>query len=559
MCSSENVSTTKSQCHRMPWIMRLGDEFLPESQLGAAYQTTRMDHEMRLNVNCNPRPGRLTGLMITLGDNNSHPNGIRDIISAGVDMLRINMSHKDEKWHAITVQSIKEAEQSIDKCSTESYPVGITMDLRGPEIRTGIFNGDENNMGYADLKEGNTVRLMIDNTVRRAGAASCFWVSCPELPGLSQIGDRILIDRGTVELIVIGISECYVTCKIVKGGRISNEKIVHLIDTSIDLPQVSEQDDIDIGLALEYECDFLIVSHARDGKMICAVKDRAKQLGLKPICVLGKISTQQGLDCFDDILKVSDGIMVDRTGIEVHIQIEKVFVAQKSIIAKCNRLGKPVIVAFDVKNQECSHGNMSQIANAVLEGADSIHLRTGNLDVMETIQLVKKVDIVCREAESARWQRQLFEELSYKTLIPLDPTHSISVAAVETSMKCNAAAIVVTTTTGRTAMMLSIYRPRCPIIAITRYGIVARWLQIYFGVHPVQYQDSPLSNWCKDMDARIQCAMDYLRREQLINVGDAVVIVSGWRQGGGFTNCIRLVYASPGRIPNRGDDFEESW
>lgn len=193
-----------------------------------------------------------------------------------------------------------------------------------------------------------------------------------------------------------------------------NEKLVQLVDAVPELPQVSPQDDNDIGLALDFECDLLIVSHARDGKMICAVKERIKESGTRPICVLAKISSNQGLDAFDDILRVADGIVIDKAGIEVDVRPEKVFLAQKCIISKCNRVGKPVIVAVRTKGASPSQSEMNDISSAVLDGVDSIFLATGSLGVEDTVNVVKSVDVACREAECARWQRQNFEELSYK-------------------------------------------------------------------------------------------------------------------------------------------------
>ncbi|XP_048513437.1 pyruvate kinase PKM-like [Athalia rosae] len=561
MCSDDKNPglKLKSPCRRMPWMMRLEDQFIPVNQLGAAYQKTRIDHGMRLNVNSDPKVARLTGIMVTLGERNSHPMGITDIVLAGADMVRMNMSHKEQKWHAVTVQSIREAGNRIHRCSREVFPLAVAMDLRGPEIRTGIFNGAEKSMGYTELKEGNLVKLMVNDVMKRAGCDKCFWVSYPDLPQACKTGDKIYIDRGAVILEACCVAECSVTCKVLKGGSVRDEKLVQLVDGVPELPQVSEQDDNDISLALGFECDLLIVSHVRDGRMICAVKDSIKKVGIHPICVMAKICSNQGMDAFDDILKVADGIVIDRAEIEVDIGPEKVFLAQKSMISKCNRVGKPVIIAVRIKGIEPSYTEMNDISCAVLDGVDSIFLATGDLSVEDTVKVIKNVDIACREAECARWQRQNFEELSYKALIPLDPTHSIAVAAVETSMKCNAAAIIVTTTTGRSAMMLSIYRPRCPIVAVTRYGVVARWLQMYFGIHPIHYRNPPYPDWSRDMDSRIQHAMNHSRRQRFVGVGDAVVIVSGWRQGAGFTNCIRIVYASPGHIPNQCEDSEETW
>ncbi|XP_057338019.1 pyruvate kinase-like [Microplitis mediator] len=255
-------------------------------------------------------------------------------------------------------------------------------------------------------------------------------------------------------------------------GRISNGKMIQPIDTALELPEISDKDEEDINLALELECDFLIVSHIRTSETISS-----------------KISSSQGVDNFDDILKVADGIVIDRECLQVDIRSEKIFLAQKSMTAKCNRIGNPVIVTYRVSTTDGRVKlDLDLLANAILEGVDGIFLATGSsIDINKLKKLIEDVDLTCREAENARCQRQIFHELSYKITIPVDSTHGVAIAAVELSMKLNTSAIIVTPTTGRSAMLLSIYRPRCPIVAVTRHKIASQWLRIYFALHPIHY------------------------------------------------------------------------
>ncbi|KAG7213001.1 hypothetical protein KM043_002339 [Ampulex compressa] len=424
MCSKTDFPLIRPlrPCRRMPWKTQEEDR-LNEGQLGAVYQSTRLDHETRLDINSNPKPARLTGIMVTLGNANSHPCAIADVVMAGANVVRLNMSHRDDKWHAITVQSIREAGNRIYRCTCEVYPLAVAMDLRGPEIRAGIFRGDEASIGSASLKEGNVVRLLTNEVAKRAGCASCFWVSYSDLPRICRVGDRILIDRGPPLLRVTCIGDTFVVCTVLKGGVIKDESIVHLLDSAVALPQVSKEDDAHIGLALDLECDFLIVNHARCAKMIYAVRKRIADIGTNPICVLAKISSRQGVENLDEILEVSDGILLDRASIEINVKSEKMFLIQKSIIAKCIRVGKPIAVTFRGGGNTESKIDMDLIASAVLDGADAVFLTTGNMNTRETVELVKNIDVVCREAESARWQRQIFNELSYKAAT-CAPTHS---------------------------------------------------------------------------------------------------------------------------------------
>ncbi|XP_043273321.1 pyruvate kinase-like [Venturia canescens] len=564
-CKNNLNRNSVEGCPGMPWMMKFEEECLASNQLNAAYQSTNIDHMMRLNVESPSKPWRLTKIIITLGDKNSNAAAISRIINAGANVLRLNMSHKDKDWHCDTVGAIREAQKSLKNQkipNNTNVAVALAVDLRGPEIRTGFFNGDSKCRGRAVFTEGDAVTLLTDERSKRAGDSTAFWISCSELPAICEKGDRIMLDRGTVGLQVSRIDKCSIECIVTKGGTVSDGKSLEPIDTALALPDISEQDDSDIEFATNSESDFIVVSHVRRGETILKVKDRIKLADTRPICILGKISSKQALDSIDDVLRQADGIIIDRRSLELGVGAEKLFLVEKSIVAKCNRVGKPVIIGFNIvagENDREPKLDSSLIANAVLEGIDGIFLATGFLNVEETVNLLQSVKLVCREAENARWQRQIFQELSYKASIPLEPSHSIAISAVQLSLKCNASGIIVITTTGRTAMMLSIYRPRCPIVAVTRYGIVARWLQLYFAVHPLHYIGCPIEDWRKDMDQRIQSGMKYLRTNNYVEAGEPVVIVSGWRCSSGFTNCIRVVYASPRFVPNTSQDFEEIW
>ncbi|KZC14922.1 Pyruvate kinase, partial [Dufourea novaeangliae] len=410
--------------------------------------------------------------------------------------------------------------------------------------------------GYAELKEGRTVKLVTNDLAKRAGSACCFWVSYPELSRICRPGDKILIDRGAVLLQVSCVCSRFITCRVLKGGIVRDEKLVQLLDSVVALPQLSKKDEEHIQLSSFLECDFCIVNHTRNEKMVEAVKTGFNQMGMRTICIIAKISSQQGLHNFHKILQAADGILLDRASIEIDVGPEKLFLVEKILTANCMKVGKPIIFSFQVLKNKVPELDVNLIANAVLNGVDAIFLKTGSLNEKETTELINNVDAVCREAESARWQKEIFDELSYKMPIPLDPKHAIAIGAIETSLKLNASAIIITTTSGQSAAILSMYHPRCPILAVTRYGVVARWLQLYYGLHPFHYRNEPLPDWSKDMEARIQSGIDSLRRKKYIKVGDAIVILSESRQGTGFTNSIRVVYVTSEHTENDLPDFQ---
>ncbi|KAK7866490.1 hypothetical protein R5R35_014355 [Gryllus longicercus] len=269
----------------------------------------------------------------------------------------------------------------------------------------------------------------------------------------------------------------------------------------------------------------------------------------KGIMIIPKIECTQGMDNIDEIIAASDGIMIARGDLGIEIPPQKVFLAQKMIFAKCNMVGKPCICATQMLESMTYHprptrAEANDVANAVLDGADCTMLSGESAKGKYPLQCVQTMANIALEAESAVWQKQYFTELCFSIKPPLDPAHAVAIAAVDASLKCLAAAIVVVTTSGRSARLISRYRPRCPILTVTRHGKVARQNMLFRGLVSLQYVAVPGNDWIKDVDLRIQFAIAYGKSRGFIQRGDALVLVSGWREGSGFTNTLRIVYAS---------------
>lgn len=280
----------------------------------------------------------------------------------------------------------------------------------------------------------------------------------------------------------------------------------------------------------------------------------------------------------DEIIAASDGIMVARGDLGIEIPPEKVFLAQKAMIARCNKTGKPVICATQmlesmVKKPRPTRAESSDVANAILDGADCVMLSGETAKGDYPLECVLTMANICKEAEAAIWHKQLFIDLSTSIKPPVEAAHTVAIATVEASIKCFATAIIVITTTGRSAHLISKYRPACPIIAVTRNGQVARQCHLYRAILPIHYtgtsqanqdptlhftnlktiSDQALPDWLKDVDARVQCGLQFGKRQGFIKVGDPVIVITGWKQGSGYTNTLRIVYVS-----NQGESIIQS-
>jgi len=265
----------------------------------------------------------------------------------------------------------------------------------------------------------------------------------------------------------------------------------------------------------------------------------------KNILIISKIENHQGVKNLDEIIAASDGIMVARGDLGIEIPPEKVFLAQKAMIAKCNKEGKPVICATQmlesmVKKPRPTRAETSDVANAILDGADCVMLSGETAKGDYPLECVRTMANICKEAEAALWHKQLFTDLVSSTV---DSAHTIAIAGVEASLKCNAAAFIVITTSGRSAHLVSKYRPRCPIIAVTRFAQVARQCHLYRGILPIEYNGNgpKLGDWLEDVNARVQHGVLYAKKRGMIKTGDTIIVLTGWKAGSGFTNTMRII------------------
>ncbi|XP_044756387.1 pyruvate kinase-like isoform X1 [Coccinella septempunctata] len=520
-------------------------DVLPQ-QMQAADAKTELDHTCALDILSRASYVRLTGIICTIGPASKEPEFLEKMMETGMNTARLNFSHGSHEYHAETIKNIRLAVESYSKKIGMPFPLAIALDTKGPEIRTGLLEGG----GSAEvvLKKGETIKLTTDKAYEEKGNASCIYVDYENITKVLKPGNKVYVDDGLMSLVVNNIQGSFLTCTIENGGKLGSRKGINLPGVPVDLPAVSEKDKGDLQFAVEQELDMVFASFIRDASALTEIRNILGEKG-KKIMIISKIENQQGMKNIDEIIAASDGIMIARGDLGIEIPTEKVFLAQKSIIAKCNKQGKPVVCATQMLESMTykprpTRAESSDVANAVLDGADCVMLSGETAKGEYPLECVRTMADICKEAEAAIWQRRLFSDLSNKAVPPIDAAHTVAIAAVEASAKCLAAAIIVITTTGRSAHLLSKYRPRCPIIAVTRNALTARQCHVYRAILPIIYEEDRVEDWLKDVDLRVGAGINFGKAKGFIKSGDPIIIITGWKQGSGFTNTMRVVNVS---------------
>merc|ERR1719354_522400 len=325
---------------------------------------------------------------------------------------------------------------------------------------------------------------------------------------------------------------------------------VNLPGISVDLPAVSEKDKADLLFGVEQNVDMVFASFIRKAEDVHAVRAVLGEKG-KDIKIISKIENHEGVTRIDDII-------VARGDMGIEIPAEKVFIAQKMLSAKCNLKGKPVICATQmlesmVSKPRPTRAEASDVANAVLDGADCVMLSGETAKGKYPLKCPEMPHRISREAEAAVMHRKLFEELHEYRGLAQNSTEALASAVVEASFMCNASAIVVLTRSGFSAQLISSYKPRAPIFAVTRFEQTARQLHLYRGVFPCvydladiakyypAYEEGVVAPWSDDVDARVNFAIEIGRERKFMKADQFVVVVTGWQPGSGFTNTMRVI------------------
>lgn len=516
----------------------VGDLDLRQEQWAAAQATNYLDFMANLDIDRDPRTIRNSGLICTLGPASRSVEIISQLIENGMNIARLNFSHGTHEYHAETIELVR-------KAAVEEWPhaVAVALDTKGPEIRTGLLKGG----GSAEihLSKGDIIKLTTDKAFFAEGDNETLYVDYENITKVMNEGGIIFVDDGLISLKVVEIGSNYLQVEVLNDAKLGSKKGVNLPNVEVDLPAVSEQDKKDILFGVKHEVDMIFASFIRKAQDIHDIRDLLGSKG-QNIKVIAKIENHEGVKKFDEIMEAADGIMVARGDLGIEIPPEKVFLAQKMMIGRCNKNGKPVICATQmlesmIKNPRPTRAESSDVANAILDGADCVMLSGETAKGTYPVQAIAMMHKICREAEAAIYHRQLFDDLRHTMNRVADTHETTAIAAVAASFTANAACIVCLTHTGKTAEVVSRFRPRCPIIVVTRDARVARQMHLYRGCFPLIYDKPPKDNVLEEHDERLEFALDMGKRMGFMKLGNTFVFVSGWKAGAAHTNTIRIL------------------
>ncbi|KAH8748844.1 pyruvate kinase [Hyaloscypha finlandica] len=457
----------------------------------------------------------------------------------------MNFSHGSYEYHQSVIDHAREAEK-VQK----GRQIAIALDTKGPEIRTGNTANDED----IPISAGTELNITTDDKYATCCDDKNMYVDYKNITKVIEAGRIIYVDDGVLAFDVLEVvNSNTIRVRARNNGMISSKKGVNLPNTDVDLPALSEKDQADLRFGVKNNVDMVFASFIRRGEDITAIRKVLGEDG-KHIQIIAKIENRQGLNNFAEILKETDGVMVARGDLGIEIPAAEVFAAQKKLIAMCNIAGKPVICATQmlesmIKNPRPTRAEISDVGNAVTDGADCVMLSGETAKGSYPTESVREMHETCLKAENTIAYVSHFEELCNLVKRPVSIVESCAMAAVRASLDMNAGAIIVLSTSGDSARFLSKYRPVCPIFMVTRNPSASRYGHLYRGVYPFyfpeQKPDFTKVNWQEDVDRRIKWGISEAMKLKVLSQGETVVVVQGWKGGMGNTNTLRVIKAEP--------------
>lgn len=448
---------------------------------------------------------------------------ISELVSSGMNVARLNFSHGDYGSHTRTIENVRKVEEKLRR------PVATLLDTKGPEIRTGMLPNHEK----IQLESGKEFYLFFEPV---EGNADGVYIDYPDLYKEVSVGQDIFIDDGSILLSVEALDPAAIRCRVLVGGELGEKKGINVPGANLSVPTLTDKDISDIRWGIEHNVDYIAVSFVRTKEDILGVR-KVLEENSGEAKIIAKVETRNSIENIEEILAVVDGIMVARGDLGVEMPTEDVPMVQKEIIEKCRSQGKPAIVATQmldsmIRNPKPTRAEASDVANAVIDGADAVMLSgetaSGKYPV-ESVKIMNK--ILMKTEENLRyWQRtpKIFFNCG-------EIADAVSRAARDISETVCAAAILSLTRSGSTARMVSKYRPDCPVIALTPSFSTWRELALVWGVY------SLICPFTTDVEESVSNSLSIVQEEGLIKGGDNVVFTSGIPLGvPGSTNLVQV-------------------
>ncbi len=468
---------------------------------------------------------RKTKIVCTIGPSTDNPQVLKNLMIEGMDVARFNFSHADHATHQQRFDMIVKLREEL------GLPIATLLDTKGPEIRLGKFKDNK----PVEIKDGDTYTLTIEDV---EGTDKISSISFKGLTNDVKVGTAILINDGVIELKATKVTAKEITCTVIHGGTLSNNKGVNVPGVMLSMPYISDNDMSDLQFGAKMGFDFIAASFVRSAADIMYLRKFTQSLGWHNPRIIAKIENLDGVNNIDEILEVADGIMVARGDMGVEIPFEQIPAIQKEIIQKGYNAGKQVITATQmlesmINNPRPTRAEITDVANAIYDGTSAIMLSGETAAGKYPVETVRTMSLIARTTEDDINYRSRFSKREPDE--NKDITNAISHATVTTAHDLCANAIITVTKTGTTARMISKYRPNCQIIGCTTDETILRQLNLSWGIIPVLVEEKTSTD---DLFAH---AIDSAKKRQLVQDGNLVVITAGVPLGmSGTTNLLKV-------------------
>ncbi|MEK6628765.1 MAG: pyruvate kinase [Bdellovibrionota bacterium] len=464
---------------------------------------------------------RRAKIVATIGPSTRDAANIKKAIEAGMNVARLNFSHGTHAEHLAVINIIREASIAL------KAPVTILQDLQGPKVRVGLFE-----KGSIELKQKQIVKVTIEDVLGQDGLIPSDF---KELCKACKPGTQILLDDGLIELKVLNVQETQLEAEVIYGGILKNRKGMNLPGVNLPVEAMTSKDIEDLEFGLKNGVDYVALSFVRHGKDIRTLRELIEKVG-SPAKIVAKIEMLEALENLEEIVRLSDVVMVARGDLAVEIGQSRLPRSQKKIISLCNQLGKPVITATQmldsmVENPRPTRAEITDVANAVLDGTDALMLSAESASgkyPFKAIRTMHEIIVEVEKSEESYYKISLESEL-------LSTPAAIAASSVLTALKLNATAIVCLTTSGKTAQIIAGFRPKAQIIAVTKDREVLNRLEITWGLQTLRL--NPYQT-LKDVLLQVE---KLLIENGLAKTGDRIILTLGQPMADhGKTNALHV-------------------